>query len=185
MGTQATAWPNWVDLVVIILTLRASYSGFGRGILAEFFYLAGTISITALACNFHSTIAQYLSGWLPLRQEIVNVVIFVSLLVLGGALLRIVISRLAAHLRAEKLPSWIQQMGFLLGAVRGLWWASLILWVLIGIGPYFMQSVEQRSLTGRQLLKVGRPAIEQAAAWFPGFRKTGVLVPYITIAARP
>ena len=185
MRIQAAAWPNWVDLVVVILTLRASYSGFGRGILAEFFYLAGTISVTALACNFYNTVAQYLTGWLPLPPEIINVGIFVSLLVSGGILLRFLISRLAAHLRAEKLPSWIQRLGFLLGAGRGLWLSSLLLWVLIGIGPYFLQSVEQRSLTGRQLLKIGRPAIEQAAAWFPGFRKTGVLVPYITIAARP
>jgi hypothetical protein len=121
---------------------------------------------------------------LPVRAEIVNVGIFVSLLVLGGVLLRSAVSRISAHLRAEKLPPLIQRLGFLLGASRGLWWSSVMLWVLIGIGPYFLQSVEQRSLTGRPLLSIGRPAIEQAASWFPGFRKTGVLVPSVTAAAQ-
>ncbi|MBI3323979.1 MAG: CvpA family protein [Candidatus Omnitrophica bacterium] len=180
MEIQATAWPNWVDLVVVIITLRTSCSGFGRGILAESLYLFGTVGVSALACNFHGIVAQQLAAWIPLRPAVLNVAVFVGLLVLSGILLRALIRRLALYIRVEQLPAWIQRLGLVLGAIRGLWWASVLLWLLIGIGPYFAQSVEQRSLVGDRLLKFGRPAIERAASWFPGYTHTGVLVPVIT-----
>ena len=47
-----TTWPNWVDLIILILILRMSYNGFGRGLLMEMLQLAGAVAITCLSVNY-------------------------------------------------------------------------------------------------------------------------------------
>lgn len=174
---QTAARLNWVDLVVIILTLRACYSGFGRGFLAELCYCFGVVTLTALVCNVHGTVARQLSAWWPLRQPVLDVTTFLLLLAIGALGLRLIIRRLAAQVTGERLHWSIQNLGFVLGALRGLWWSGLILWLLIGIGPYFSQSIEQHSLLGPKVLELSRQAIERTVSWYPGYTELGVLVP--------
>ncbi len=175
-------WPNWVDLIIVILVIRTCYSGFARGLLTECLHLAGTIALIALTMNYTgqvTAIAQPFLAWVgPTRVPFVVFIVMLCGLMFG---LRLLLKMLARVLKWERVHWAIQGLGLLVGGVRGVWWAGFLLVVLTSSGVvYFQRSVEERSVLGPKLASTAHEVLGQVAEYFPGAAQRGMsLVPPI------
>ena len=181
-----TTWPNWVDLVIVIILLRTSYNGFGRGLLSEILSLAGAVCATIFTINGANQVTRWVSPWVWFNQTVAGFIIFIALFLILIFAVHVVIRRLTEVIKWERLHWAIQGLGLMLGALRGLWWSGVILVVLTASGiTYLQESVEQRSVLGPHLARVARDSIERIADRFPGASLRGpVLVPPLRPTAR-
>ena len=175
-------WPNWVDLLLVILTLRACYVGYGRGLLAELLQLVGLIAVTILASNLYALIAQGVSPWWGGDPAWLSFICF-SLLFLSGILLaRRAVRKITNVVRWERLHWTVQTMGIILGALRGIWWSGLALLFFLAFGvPYLTQSIQERSLLGSRLAPLAREQITRVADCFPGHLSREALIPQVVL----
>lgn len=169
-------------MIIISILLKTCYNGFGRGILAEFLNLIGVVSVTALACNLHGTVAQWLAPWWGFDPAALNFTVFVVLLLGGVVLVHLVLRRLSDLLKWERLHWTIQGVGLVLGGVRGLWWSGLTLLMLLSLGvPYLDTSVQQESVLGPHFVQVAQQSLEVVADRYPGRHAREVLIPQIKL----
>ena len=181
-----TTWPNWVDLIIIILIMRMSYNGFGRGLLTEMLQLAGAVAITCLSVNYWGLV-KTLQPLTILAPHTAAVVAFWTLFLTLIVVVHAVIRRLTDLIKWERLHWLIQGIGLFFGGARGLWWAGFIVIILSSSGLVpVQQSVEERSVFGPHLLPLSRKTLEEAADHFPGtqYRIAGTLVPPIQPASK-
>lgn len=157
--------------------LRACYSGYQRGLLAEAFNLLGLVSATALASNFQPILSRWALPWWRFNPAIAQFTIFLTLLLLGLILFGVLV-RMLARLVTWKM-SWIAQLiGLVLGAVRGAWVAGLLVLIALASGwAYADRSITQRSWVGPMLAQQMRAGLEQVRGWYPGDRMSGPAVP--------
>ncbi len=178
----ATNWPNWVDLVIITLVLRACYVGFGRGFLTELISLGGVVTSTAIAVNFHGPIFQQLTPWWHFDPAALDFTCFLLLLFVSLFIIHLILRKLSAILKWERIHWLIQGMGMVCGGVRGLWWAGLVVLLMLALGlPYLTASVRERSLFAPQLEKMSFEAIRSVADRFPGHASRTVAIPTLTL----
>lgn len=167
---MGTAWPNWVDLIIVTIVLRTSYVCLSRGIFSEFLDVFGLISITALTVNFAEAISRGMQSQVALHPIVFTYVVFwvffLSLIVIA----RVIFRRLTAIIGKWEPIHWmIRWVGLLIGAGRGLWWAGFVLIALTSSGfVYLRESVETRSLLGSRMIDVSRQTLERVADYFPG-----------------
>jgi len=179
-------WPNWVDLIIVTILLRACYSGFGRGLLAEVLNLVGAVGVTALTINYWAWLAHKLRPWLWMDTTLANFIVFAVCFLTLMFLVHFIVRRLTELLKWERLHWAIQGVGLVLGGLRGLWWSGVFLVVLTSSGVvYLRSSVEERSVLGPRLVRVAHDYLEQVADRFPGAtqRGGGLLVPPMKAAA--
>ena len=174
-----TTWPNWVDLIIVTLVLRACYNGFGRGILAELLSLIGAVSVTALTVNYTETVKGKLGSWLWFNPSVNAFLVFWGLFLILLFAVRLLLRRVTEVLKWERV-SWLTQgIGMVLGGVRGVWWSGFIILALSSSGfSYLQESVEHRSLLGPRLLELSQANLERIADQFPGAQGRGeTLIP--------
>ena len=163
-------WPNWVDLVVLSVVVRTSYSGFHRGPLAEFFSLFGLVSATACSCFFYAPVADMLQPWLPMPATLLRFLTFLALLILSTVILmRFAARKLTELIKWDRMHWLAQLVGLVLGAVRGLWWCGLILLLALGARwSYLQQSILERSLSGARLVEASNQAFLNVTSLYAG-----------------
>ena len=182
-----TTWPNWVDLVVVTITLKMCYNGYVRGVVTELFYLVGAVCVTVLSISFWGVVAERLRPWVAFPPHIVGPLAFWVLFLTVWVMARILVRSLTGLMRWERLHWLLQSVGVVLGGVRGLWWSGFLLLLLSSSGfIYLQQSVEERSILGPRLATASREAIGQIAARIPGSPPLGhVLIPPVIQQAKP
>ncbi len=176
-------WPNWVDLFIIVIpVLRGCYVGFSSGLISGTINLVGVVSVTVLACNYRALLAQWIAPWWRFDPMWLEYVCFFVLLLSGIVLVRWILKKLAMVLQWERVHWFIQGLGLLVGGVRGLWWAGVLVLILQSFGiSYFQESVEKRSLLGPSLSQFAQERIEWVADWYPGKIHRVSLLPSVTI----
>lgn len=162
-------WPNWVDLIVLLVVLRTCYSGYDRGFLTELLHVVGVVCVTVLDINYGPAAAQWVQRWIPVRPSVVAVTVFWLLFLIGILIKQVLIRQITNVIRWERLHWAIQSLGLLLGGMRGLWWTGVILVAFASSGmPYLQRSVEQRSVIGPTVLPIARGALVSIADQCPG-----------------
>ncbi len=174
-----TKWPNWVDLLIVILLLRACYNGFGRGLLAELLSLIGAVSVTAFTINYASVLTKWIR--MPLLGDpiLTEFLVFWGFFLILLLIVRFLMIRITSAMKWERLHWSIQGIGLILGGLRGLWWSGFIVAALTSSGfAYLQESVEENSVLGPRLLKISQESLEQTTAKFPGAKHRGeTLIP--------
>ena len=175
-----TQWPNWVDLIIIIIVLRTCYSGFGRGLLTELLSLVGAVAVTALTVNYAGMLISAVAPWMSWADPVIVAAVvfwalFFSLLFVGHQIIKLV----TGLIKWERLHWFIQGIGIAVGALRGLWWSGFVVLVLASSGlPYLAGSVEERSIFGPRLVRLARESLTSVTDQFPGAEYRGnVLIP--------
>ena len=177
-----TTWPNWVDLIIVILVLRGCYVGFSRGLLTELVHCIGAVCVTALSVNYAGFLAHWLTPWIAwANPAIATSLLFWVLFLLALFAVHRIIRALATVIKWERVHWFLQGIGVVLGGLRGLWWAGFVLLVLVSSGVgYLKDSVEERSVVGPRLGTIARETLERVADQFPGAAHRGnTLVPPI------
>ena len=163
------AWPNWVDLILLILMLRACYIGLVRGYVLEGVLLLGLIVTTAVACNGYAYVSAFAQPWWPFDALWLDATGF-AIFWIAGIALSYWLMRHTASLIKHGRPHWILQgVGIVAGAVRGLWICGLFVLLIVSLGnTYLITSVQRRSILSPHLVERARNSLQWTADRFPG-----------------
>lgn len=136
---------NWVDIFVLILSLRILYIAFKNGLKFEFFKLLGTLCAVYLSLHYYTSLSGFLNARIfnrPAPSSLLNAVSFFALIIAGYAIffaIRWMLSRVVKTDVNEKLDRW---GGLVCGAFRALLTASIFLCLFLSSGgEYFHKSI--------------------------------------------
>lgn len=179
-------WPNWVDLVIIIVVLRSSYNGFGRGFFAEILNLLGALTITALTVNYAGLVARVVQPMVWFNPVVTGFLVFWLLFLICLLAVHLLLRRVTEVMKWERVHWVLQGSGLALGGLRGLWWSGFIAMVLTSSGfVYLRESVEERSVLGPKVLELSHRYAKQIIDYFPGTQYQGeALIPPIKPTSR-
>ena len=174
-------WPNWVDLIVIIVVLRSSYNGFCRGFFAEILNLLGALTITALTVNYAGLLARVVQPMVWFNPIVTSFLVFWTLFLICLLAIHLLLRRVTEVIKWEHVHWVLQGSGLVLGGLRGLWWAGFIVLSLTSSGfVYLHESVEERSVLGPKVLEQVHHYMKQGIDYFPGTQyQSEALIPPI------
>jgi len=148
---------NWVDIFIVIILIRAGYVALKNGLASEFFKILGLVFCSYLALHYHSGIVDLVQnrlGFKKVSTGFLNFVFFVILAAAGYALFVLLRKIFSRFIKMEAIPTLNKWGGFFLGILRGLFLASLILFILvISEIQYFRKSIRS-SASGRFVLRI-------------------------------
>ena len=172
-------WPNWVDLIVIILIARMAYNGFGHGVLTELLNVLSAITIVCLTLNYRELV-RHLPLSLPLSAPLLDLLSFWLLFLVLTVVVHMILARVSQLVKWERIHWFLQGIGLLLGGLRGFWWAAFIVMVMTAGNLPPLQDSLDKSVLGPKMLTTGRALIEQTADRFPGasLRTTTPIPPF-------
>ena len=179
-------WPNWVDLIIIIVVLRSSYNGFGRGLFAEILNLLGALTITALTVNYAGLLTRVVQPMVWFNPMVTGFLVFWLLFLICLLAVHLLLRRVTEVIKWERVHWVLQGSGLVLGGLRGLWWAGFIVLTLTSSGfVYLRESVEDRSVLGPNVMETAQRYMKHVIDQFPGARYQGeTLIPPIKPTSR-
>jgi len=164
---------NWVDILVVIVILRISYIAFQEGLSHEIFPLFGAIFTISLTLHYYNGIAACISNgfkWIPLT--ISGFLIFVALIIGIGFVFKILKTLLDKIIKVTWHPIIERFGGLIVGALRSLLAASIILLIIVHVPLSYLQwAVKDRSLTGKYFLGIAPAVYERVAVFLPAAKK--------------
>ncbi|MFA5149812.1 MAG: CvpA family protein [Candidatus Omnitrophota bacterium] len=145
---------NWVDIFILILTLRISFIAVKSGFPVELFKFIGTVTATFLSLHYYIILAGYASNWFSLGKRIslgfLEFLVFLALAIAGYCLFILVRSVFSRFLKMEAVSALNRWGGLFLGLARAALLSSLIMFVLaISSVGYFKESVKESYLSQR------------------------------------
>ncbi len=144
---------NFIDIIIIILSLRICYISFQMGLPVELFKLLGIIFSTYISLHYYTGLSDLIQGrFLPKEMplEFLDFLIFI-ILALGGYLGFVVLrSMFYRFLKLEASPRLSQIGGLILGFARAFFTAGLLVYILmISSVKYLNDSVKYSYLGSR------------------------------------
>lgn len=147
------AQSNFVDIVIIIITLRICYIAAVMGLVVEFFKLLGVLFATYISLHYYTSISDiiqrhFFSKEMPLEfMDFLVFVILAFLAYLGVIVLRSIFYRL---IKLEATPKINKMSGFILGLGRAYFSVGLLVFILsISSVSYLNDSVKHSYLGSR------------------------------------
>jgi len=147
---------NFLDIIIIIISLRICYVAFQMGLAVEFFKILGTLLATYLSLHYYTGLSEIIQRWfIPKGMLLEFVDLLVFLVLAAGGYLSFVILRSSfyRYVRLEALPKISQLGGLILGAARLFFTIGLLIYILMISGvKYLNQSVKHSYLGSRSTL---------------------------------
>lgn len=147
---------NWVDFLMIALILRTCYIGIKTGIGIELFKLFSLWLVTVSAFHVYTTpLSDMLNEKLPaLPLDAGDVFVFASLVTLITVLVRIIRESFFLLVKIEAQNSWDKWAGLCVGFIRGIWMASIGLFIMTISTIQYLEVSAKTSLFGSKVLNV-------------------------------
>lgn len=150
---------NWLDILIAILLIRASYIGYSKGFSVEIFKIIGTLGALVAALGYYLNLAELIELKSFVPPEVAEGLSFGAIVV--GALFAFMFIRvLLEKVIKLQFSSAIEQFaGAALGLVRGVALTSLLLLFLNFLpSDYLKRSINETSLLGPGISKAA-PAV--------------------------
>jgi uncharacterized membrane protein required for colicin V production len=148
---------NWIDIFVVILTLRILYIAFRTGVKFEIFKLLGTFTGLYISLHYYTSLSDLFNSRIlnsQTRSSFFDIVSFALLAFAGYGLfflLRMLIGKITQSEVNPHLDKW---GGFICGTCRAVLTVSLSLcFFMAGNGEYFKKSVHS-SFSGTYVTRV-------------------------------
>jgi uncharacterized membrane protein required for colicin V production len=137
---------NWLDIVLILSGLWGLFVGIRRGILGELVLTAGFVASLVLAVFMSPQVWQKVSSQFSLDFEVSNSTVAWSIIIIGFVL-SLIISKIIQALSHLIFKSKIDQMlGGLLGFVRVIGLAGVLITFLVVMHNEFIMQHAQESI---------------------------------------
>ena len=146
---------NWVDIFVVILLFRISYTAIKSGIFIELFKLWGVITGIYLSLHYYTNLANFLDRFIKasvISIEIIDFIALIILFVLGYLILLSVRETLLRFVKIEVISALNKWTAAIAGVIRGILVASLIMFIFsLPVISYLQESVRS-SYSGERLI---------------------------------
>lgn len=154
---------NWVDILILVLALRVCYTAVTRGLRIEVFKVLGAICAAYFSLHYYLALSAFIQGSAALQNIERDFLEFVCFIFLAGAGYAALVIPRKVFVRAPKEveASGIDMLGgIILGSVRAILLASIILYALAISGvDYFKKSVVE-SYSGTHIIKAAPAAYD-------------------------
>ncbi|OGX12207.1 MAG: hypothetical protein A3I71_05715 [Omnitrophica WOR_2 bacterium RIFCSPLOWO2_02_FULL_63_16] len=131
--------------------------------------MVGLVAATVASGGIAGRIITWSSRWWRYDPRTLDVLCSAGAFLLVVLATCLLIRRCASWLERPRVPWFLRGLGLILGSVRGLWWAAVLLIFMLATGqPYLTRSIAERSLVGPQLVQVSRWGIRLVADRLPG-----------------
>ena len=146
---------NWLDVLVIILLIRTCYIGASTGLTNELQKSLGLVIGFVLSYRYYRGLGRYISEHSFLGITWAQLLSLIGVLIglqLAVKLLMILLSKIV---KLQFKPQVEQICGGILGCLRGIFLASVVLVVLSMLpSGYLEDSIYSRSLSGAYIVKI-------------------------------
>lgn len=155
---------NFVDIIIIILSLRICYIAFQMGLPVELFKLLGIIFTTYISLHYYTSLSdiigrRFLPKEMPL--EFLDFLIFI-ILALGGYMGFVVLrSMFYRFIKLEASPRISQFGGLILGFARAFFTIGLLIYILMISSVKYLNDSIKYSYLGRSVYSIA----PQAYGW--------------------
>lgn len=149
---------NWVDIAIIILLARVVYVAVENGFVFELFELLGLILAVYLSFHYYFKLGALLIKALGLPSSSVNIMNLISFvaLALSGYFIFISLRKLFTRfVKAESAPTLHKWGGIILGLVKGMLFASIVVYALAISGIDYLYKSAKNSYSGKQWVGIG------------------------------
>lgn len=153
---------NWVDIFVIILSLRILYIAFKTGFVSELFKLLGTLLAVYVGMHYYTAFSDLLRSRFGLEKKIpldfldfICFILLVAVSYLVGILFRQVFCRL---IKLEAVPRLNQWGGLIIGIFRAVLLAGLFVFIFSITSIQYLHNKAAGSYFGNDLIKVAPQA---------------------------
>ena len=145
---------NWVDILSVVIMLRALYVGLKRGFIDEVLHLLAVVLAIFGIFQYTPFCVHFLEKRIFFKSQIAQSVTFISLWALIALLAKFI--RDAFHLLFKvEAKSFIDKAGGVaVGVVRGLLVCSLTLWFLIATGNEYIARTINSAYTSARVVKL-------------------------------
>jgi len=147
------AQSNFVDIIIIILSLRICYIAAQMGLVIEFFKLSGVLFSTYIALHYYTSLSDTLQRFFFSKEvplEFIDFLVFLILTTaayLGSIVLRSIFYR---FMKLEAVPTINRIGGIVVGIVRAYFLIGLFIFILsISSVNYLSSSVKYSYLGSR------------------------------------
>lgn len=149
---------NWIDIFVIILSLRILYISFKNGMKFEFFKVLGALAALYFSLHYYTSLSAFFNERISNRQtpsSFFDTLAFLLLICAGYAvffLLRVIVGKFVKTELNVRLDKW---GGLALGLGRALITVSVFLCLFLATsGGYFKKSIHS-SFSGTFMAEIG------------------------------
>jgi uncharacterized membrane protein required for colicin V production len=159
---------NWLDIVVLILILRAVYIGTKLGLTAELFNFFGVMVSLVCAVIWYSRMADFLVINFKLPIWLSQFLCFIIIAQLVRLIFKYGLALLLKVLNVQFIPQLERIGGGVIGFGRGIILSGIII-LAIGLIPnsYLRESIEEKSFSGRFLVKAVENTYTSLTFWLP------------------
>lgn len=146
---------NWIDVFVVIVLIRTSYIGLSRGFSTEIPRFLSLSLVIVLTYYYYNGLGQFLSKYPLITPEMINALAFIFLVVIFALLFKLVCIFVRFAIRIKGPDTFELVGGIVIGVIRGLLLASLILGCLKLLFPsYLNESIYKNSFSGPKIVNL-------------------------------
>jgi hypothetical protein len=159
---------NWLDIVLLVLILRGIYIGVKLGLTAELFNFFGILVSLILAVLWYSRTADVLVVNFKLPVWLSQFLCFIIIAQLIRFIFKYGLALLLKILNVQFIPQLERIGGGIIGFGRGIILSGIII-LAIGLIPnnYLRESIEEKSFSGKFLVKATEGTYLSLTFWLP------------------
>ncbi len=148
---------NWIDFIAVIILFRIGYVARKSGFSAELFKLLGTVLAIYLSLHYYIIFSDYIGSRIGVNNiplEYLTSLIFIILGFLGYLAFVFLRNVFCRFMKMEAVPNLNQWGGLVLGLIRGVLLASLIIFILVTSPLVYLKDSVTSSYSGKSLFKI-------------------------------
>jgi uncharacterized membrane protein required for colicin V production len=152
---------NFLDIVIILITLRICYIAFQTGVAVEFFKLMGIIFGAYVALHYYTSFSDMIGRLVMPKEmplEFLDFIVFLMLATggyLGFVVLRSIFYR---FIKLEAVPKLNQFGGLILGAIRVFFTVGLLTYTLMISSVKYLNDAVKYSYLGSKSVTISTDA---------------------------
>lgn len=144
---------NFLDIIIIIISVRICYIAFQMGLAVEFFKLSGVILATYVSLHYYTGLSDIIQRWFTpkgMPLEFMDLLVFI-ILATGGYLAFVILrSSFYRYMRLEAAPKISQFGGLILGMARLFFTIGLLIYILMISGVKYLNESVKYSYLGKR-----------------------------------
>ena len=159
---------NWLDVVVLVIILRAVYIGVKLGLTAELFNFFGVLVSLVCVVLWYSRTADVLVINFKLPVWLSQFLCFIIIAQFVRLIFKYGLALLLKILNVQFVPQLERIGGGVIGFGRGVILSGIII-LAVGLIPnnYLKESIEVKSFTGKFLVKTVEGTYTSLTFWLP------------------
>lgn len=145
---------NWIDIFVVIILLRSTYIGIKKGFAVELLKICALVANIFISFHYYVRFAEALRARISIPEDFLEFISFVFLLGILSFVFKFIRFGFFYFLKVETSNFLNKTVGFILGFLRGIMWASIFLFVFFLSGQSYLKGSIIESFSGLRIAKI-------------------------------